>query len=135
MRVNASLNYLRISARKVRRVVPLVEGLAVPAAQAQLKFGTVRAAKPVLKLLESAVANAAEQFKLTPAELVVSQLLINDGPVLKRSMPRARGKVDPILKRTSHVKIILESVAKSKPKAKSVKSAIKPKALKKPAAT
>lgn len=121
MRVNASLNYLRISARKVRRVVPLVEGLTVPAAEVQLKFGLVRAAKPILKLLESAAANAAEQFKLKAGELIVSQLLVNDGPVLKRSMPRARGKVDPILKRTSHVKIILESITKPAAKQKALK--------------
>lgn len=107
MLVSATLNYLRISPRKVRRVAALLRGQPVPVAERQLTFAVQRSARPLLKLLRSAAANAEERFSLKPEELVVKQVLVNSGPILKRSLPRARGKVDPIYKRTSHVKLLL----------------------------
>lgn len=129
MLIRATLKYLRISPRKVRRVAALMRGRPVRAAAEQLTFAAQRPAKPLLKLLKSAIANAEEQFSLKPETLMVKQVLVNGGPILKRSLPRARGKVDPLFKRTSHVELVLSGVKPTKsavrPAVKSVKPALK----------
>lgn len=107
MEIKAQLKHLRISPRKVRLVIGLIKGLSVEAAEKQLKFGSKRAAKPILKLLQSAIANAKHNFNLTKEILYVSKITVDQGPSLKRWRARAMGRAAPILKRTSHVVLLL----------------------------
>ncbi len=107
MKISAKLNYLRISPRKVRMVVDLIKGLDVEQAEAQLKFNTKRASKPLLKLLNSAVANAFHNFDIEKDNLYISEMQVNEGPPFKRWIPRAMGRATPITKKTSHIILIL----------------------------
>lgn len=109
MKVRAELNYLRISPRKVRLVSGLIRGLAVKDAETQLRFLPKRASLPLLKLLKSAVANAEHNFSIEKRGLVISEIRVDQGPVLKRFRARAFGRAAQILKRTSHVTLVLES--------------------------
>ena len=105
--VMAKLRYLRMSPRKTRWVVDVIRGSKIDDAIAQLKTMAMGPARPVLKLLNSAVANAEHNFKLDKKSLVIKQIYVDGGPVLKRSKPRAFGRATPILKRTSHITIVL----------------------------
>lgn len=109
MEVKAHTRHLRMSPRKVRLVVDAVRGMAVEPALAQLTFMSRAAARPVKKLLESAIANAEHNFKLDREGLYIKAALVNQGPTLKRWRPRAMGAAAPILKRTSHVTLVLDS--------------------------
>jgi large subunit ribosomal protein L22 len=101
----ASLSNYHQSPRKVRLVADLVRGKNVAHALALLAALPKRASEPVAKLIKSAVANAGEGT--TPQELVISKFEVQKGIVMKRSMPRARGRASAIKKRTSHIHIAL----------------------------
>ena len=116
MEVKAHTRHLRMSPRKVRLVVDAVRGMAVAPALAQLTFMSRAAARPVKKLLESAIANAEHNFKLDREDLYIKAGMVNQGPTLKRWRPRAMGAAAPILKRTSHVTLVLESKTGAKKK-------------------
>jgi large subunit ribosomal protein L22 len=104
----ARLRYLRIAPRKVRLVGALVTGLRVDEAEAQLMHERRRPAKPLLKLLRSAVADAKDsKKKLEPDRLYVESVRVDGGPMLKRFLPRARGMATPIHKKMSHVTLVL----------------------------
>ena len=121
MEVKAKLSRLRISPRKVRLVIDVVRGMEIEKAQHQLQFMQKGAALPVLKLLNSAVANAVNNSKLEKDNLYIKEITANDGPVLKRWKPRAFGKATQILKRSSHILIILDEIKESKSAVKAVK--------------
>ncbi|MBI4094249.1 MAG: 50S ribosomal protein L22 [Candidatus Liptonbacteria bacterium] len=104
---SAQLKYLHMAPRKVRAVADLIRGLSVNEAEAELRYARRRGAKPLLKLLRSAVANAKQNQRLLPEKLVVSRIEVGQGPMLKRMLRRARGMADPIQKKMSHVRIIL----------------------------
>ena len=108
MEVRAHLRYLRIAPRKVRLVIDLVRGQSVERAVEQLAILPKAAALPVKKLIDSAVANAQHNFKLEKQHLFVKSIVANDGPKLKRYRPRAFGRAAEILKRMSHITVILE---------------------------
>ena len=108
MEVKAHLRYLRTAPRKVRLVADLIRGKEVKEAKEILNFCKKRAAKPLLKLLNSAVANATHNFNLKEENLFISKILVNEGPRLKRIFPRARGRRDIIQKKMSHITIVLE---------------------------
>lgn len=108
MIVNAKLRFARVTPRKARLVARTISGLPVAVAQTRLKLLTPRAAPMILKLLNSAVANARQNFSLEEQKLFVLRVLVNEGPRLKRSLPRARGSADRLIKRTSHIEVILE---------------------------
>ncbi|MBD3208333.1 MAG: 50S ribosomal protein L22 [Candidatus Nealsonbacteria bacterium] len=109
---NAKLSYLRIAPRKVRLVADLIRGKKVEEAQVVLNFVRKRAALPILKLLNQAVANAKNEFvNIEEGDLYIAKIMVNEGPTLKRVFPRSRGRADLIQKRTSH--IILELGSKS----------------------
>jgi large subunit ribosomal protein L22 len=93
--------------RKVRSVGDLVKGLSVNEAEAQLLVQRRRPAKPLLKLLRSAVANAKNNGQLNVEHLFVKTIRVDGGPMLKRYLPRARGSASPIEKKMSHVTLIL----------------------------
>lgn len=111
MDVSAKLRYLRMSPRKVRLVLDLIRGRSVSDAQSQLEHLSRWAAKPVLKLLNSAVANAEHNFKLKPDGLYVKHVTADMGPTLKRFHPKAFGRADVIRKRTTHITLILSERA------------------------
>lgn len=114
MKVDAKLNYLRISPRKVRLVADLIRGRKVSEAKGRLQFTTKRATKPVGKLLDSAIANAEHNFDLDRNNLYISKITVDQGPTLKRWRPRARGATNQIQKKTSHVTIVLEELEPGK---------------------
>ena len=115
----AKLNYLRIAPRKTRSVADLIRGMHVNDAEAQLLVQTRRPAKALLKLLRSAVANAKNN-KLNADHLFISEIRVDGGPMLKRSLPRARGSASPIQKKMSHITITLRVNEKLSPKYKIV---------------
>ena len=105
------LNFLRIAPRKVRLIGNLVKGLTVNEAEAQLLYDRHRAAKPLLKLLRSAMANIKTNYRKNPEDFYVQNLTVDQGPMLKRSMPRARGVATPIQKKMSNVILCLAEKA------------------------
>lgn len=107
-RPQAHAKYVRISSRKVKIVIDLIRGKNVDEAQAILMY-TPKAASPVmLKLLNSAVANAVNNQDMDRSSLYVAEVFANQGPTLKRYLARSRGSAAPILKRTSHISIVLD---------------------------
>jgi large subunit ribosomal protein L22 len=122
MEVKATAKFIRMSPRKVRLVASLVRGLTATQAMDQLKAANKKAVEPVIKLLNSAIANATNNFELDKNNLVITEIKVDEGPTLKRWMPRARGRATTIHKRTSHINIILgEIVASGEVKAKKQK--------------
>ena len=109
MIVKAKLNNLRISARKVRLVADMIRGKPAAKAASILSFTTKKASRPLLKLLNSAVANAKNNLKLDPSLLFVDKIEVNDGQKYKRMRPRARGQGFEIQKKTSHIIMILNN--------------------------
>ncbi len=105
MNVRATAKFIHMSPRKVRLVVDLVRGLPIVAAQRQLQFSAKAAAKPVLKVLNSAIANAQNNFNLDTTNFVVETAYVDEGPTMHRVMPRAQGRATPIRKRMSHITI------------------------------
>lgn len=116
MAVIAKLNNLKITARKVRLVADLIRRKPVVEAEAILRFTPKKASLPLLKLLQSATANAKTQSNLEPQDLIIKTLLVNEGPMQERVFPRSRGRADKIQKKTSHITLILENT-KSLPQA------------------
>ena len=108
----ASARYVRITPMKARRVVNMVRGLPVDDALNLLAFAPQSAATTVHKVLESAVANAETTEDLDRGDLVVTVALVDEGPTMKRWRPRAQGRATRILKRTSHITLAVEPVAK-----------------------
>ena len=107
-RPHAIARYVRISSRKVKVVIDLIRGKSVAEARAILMYTPKAASEPVLKLLNSAVANAENNLDLPADSLFVAEVFANQGPTLKRFRPRAQGRASHILKRTSHITIILD---------------------------
>ncbi|MFO3796192.1 MAG: 50S ribosomal protein L22 [Anaerolineales bacterium] len=107
MDVRARLRYLPISAQKVRLVVDLVRGKSAEEAMEILRLTNKRAARPLYKLLASAIANAEENFGLSRDDLYVASIFADEGPTRKWRRFGARGRFKPILRRTSHVTVIL----------------------------
>ncbi len=108
MEAKAILRYARISPRKVGIVLDLIRGKDVGMARAILKNTPKSASEYLIKLLDSAVANAENNFNMNKDALIVSECYVCPGPTLKRIMPRARGSADRILKRTSHVTLVVK---------------------------
>lgn len=108
MEVKASLRNLRIAPRKVRLVADMVRGKMVAEAKLQLAHNKKRASLPVLKLINSAVANADHNFNIDTATLRIKAIMVDQGPMLKRFMPRAFGRAAEIQKRMSHIRLVLE---------------------------
>ncbi len=103
----AKLNYLRMAPRKVRLVASLLRGLSANEAEAQLVLMRKRAAKPLLKLLRSAISGAKNRKNIDIDKLIVSTITVDGGPMLKRYMPRAQGRMAEIQKKMSHITMTL----------------------------
>ena len=107
MEVKVQLNNVRIAPRKSRQLVDVVRNKNVKDARALLDATVKRAADPVLKLLNSAVASAVHDLKLQEQNLYISKITVDEGPKMKRSFPMSRGRAYPIMKRTSHIALTL----------------------------
>ncbi|MBA4542352.1 MULTISPECIES: 50S ribosomal protein L22 [Thermoactinomyces] len=111
MEAKAVARYVRIAPRKARLVIDLIRGKSVEEALAILRY-TPRAASPIIeKVLTSAVANAEHNHNLDTANLVVSKAYVDEGPTMKRYMPRAMGRASRINKRTSHITVVVSEKA------------------------
>ena len=110
----AKLKGIRVTPQKARRVIEMVRGKHVEEALAILKFAPQGASEPVRKLVASAVANARvtadkENLPLDESELVIDKIFVDEGPTMKRFRPRAQGRASQILKRTSHITVVLST--------------------------
>lgn len=108
MEAKALLRYARISPRKVRRVTDLIKSKTAGDALISLKFLPHSPAKIVSKVLRSAVANAEQKKVADPESMRITRIFVDQGPVMKRMMPRAMGRADVIKKRSSHITLVLE---------------------------
>ena len=107
----AVARHVRVSPNKARRVVNLVRGLPATEALTVLKFAPQAASEPVYKVVASAIANAENNERLDPESLLIAEARVDEGPTMKRYRPRAHGRAYRIRKRTSHITIVVESVA------------------------
>ena len=119
----ASARYVRVTPQKARRVVDLIRGKQAVEAVAVLKFAPQAAGETVLKVVESAIANArvkAERASeaFDEQNLVVAEVYVDEGPTLKRFRPRAQGRASQILKRTSHITVVVAERETSKGRAR-----------------
>ena len=104
----AKLKQARITPQKARLVADQIRGLPVEKAINLLTFSNKKAAALIKKVLESAIANAEHNDGADVDELKVKTIMVDEGPILKRWMPRARGRANQIFKRTSHVTVVVE---------------------------
>ncbi len=118
MEVRAIAKYVRVQPRKVRIVADEVRGKSATHTVAVLRYHPSKSAKALRKVLLSAMANAAENHGLSPEDLNISQIMIDEGPRLKRMRARAMGRGNRIIKKTSHITVVVEDVER--------KAAVKP---------
>ena len=107
MEAKAVAKYIRISPRKAAQVADLVRGKSVGEAYAILKFTPNKGAAIIEQVLKSAVANAEHNYNMDVDKLYVSTIFVDQGPSLKRFNPRAMGRADGIMKRTSHITVMV----------------------------
>ena len=108
MEVRAVAKYIRVSPQKVRRIVDMVRGMRVSEALTLLRFVPSPAAREVAKVIRSAAANAENNFQMSGPDLHIVKIAADQGPMLKRYRARAHGRVSPILKRTSHITVVVD---------------------------
>lgn len=104
----AIARHVRMSPTKVRRVVDLVRGMDVEDALVTLRFAPQAASEPVYKAVASAIANAETNEQLRADELMISQAFVDEGVTIRRIRPRAKGSASRILKRASHITVVVE---------------------------
>ncbi len=114
MEAIAKLKSVRVTPQKARRVVNLIRGKSAAEALAILKFAPQGVSEPVFKLVASAVANAkvkadAANVRFDEEDLIISAAFVDEGATMKRFMPRAQGRATPIMKRTSHITIVVST--------------------------
>ena len=117
MEAKAQARFVRVTPMKARRVVDLIRGKQAAEAVTVLSFAPQAAGEPVLKVVRSAIANARVKAdlaneKFDEAELVITEAFVDEGPTLKRFQPRAQGRAGQILKRTSHITVVVAPVEK-----------------------
>lgn len=108
MQVRAIAKYIRMSPRKVRLVADVVRGKPVEEALTTLRFMPSAAARVVFKVVKSAAANAENNYQMAPEDLYIARVTADEGPTLKRIRPRSRGRVSPILKRSTHITVVVD---------------------------
>jgi large subunit ribosomal protein L22 len=108
MEVRAIAKDTGVSPRKVRPLVDMVRGKKVDEALTILRFAPTPTARLVAKVVKSAAANAENNFQMSPADLKIINIFADEARTLKRYRPRARGRVSPILKRSSHITVIVD---------------------------
>lgn len=108
-KVIAKSKWAKIGPRKADRVIKLVRGKLVREALAMLKFMPQKGARMLEKVIKSAAANAKNNYKMKEEELIVAEAYVNKGVTMRRWQPRARGRIFPINKRTSHITVCVDS--------------------------
>ena len=108
----AVARHIRMSPYKVRRALALIRGKSVNEAAAILDYATIVSAEPVKKVLLSAAANAEHNYGMDRGDLIVAEAFADQGPTLKRMNPVSKGRAHSILKRTSHITVILDVESK-----------------------
>ncbi|HIY78361.1 MAG TPA: 50S ribosomal protein L22 [Candidatus Borkfalkia excrementavium] len=108
----AVARHIRMSPYKVRRALALIRGKSVNEAEAILAYANIISAEPVKKVLLSAAANAEHNFGMDRGDLIVAEAFADQGPTLKRMQPVSKGRGHSILKRTSHITVILDVKSK-----------------------
>jgi large subunit ribosomal protein L22 len=109
MEVLAQYRQARSSAQKIRLVADLIRGKRVQVALEILTYSNKKASHLVRKVLESAIANAEHNDGADIDNLIIKKIFVNEGPTMKRMMPRAKGRADRILKRTSHITVVVSN--------------------------
>lgn len=109
MEIKARTKYLKISPKKMRRVIDVVRGMDAEQSIQQLTFIPRKAARLIIRTLKSALANAKHNFDLEKEDLMIKSIFVDEGPVLKRWRPRAFGRAAQIRKHASHLTVILET--------------------------
>lgn len=107
MEARATARYIRMSPLKARQVVNLVRGKDAKEAISILRYTNKRSAPLINKLIKSAIANAEHNFDMDSDELVISEIYVDEGPIIKRMRPRAYGRADMRRHRTSHITVVL----------------------------
>ncbi|MCH8820985.1 50S ribosomal protein L22 [Patescibacteria group bacterium] len=107
MEVFAEGKNIRISPRKAKLVADNLAGKHASEALEVLKFVQKKASLPLAKVLKSAISNATNNNKLDEKKLIIKEVVVNEGPRLKRFLPRSRGMANPIIKRTSHIRVVV----------------------------
>jgi len=107
MEVRAVAKNTGVSPRKVRPLVNMIRGKKVDNALTMLKFAPTPTARVVAKVVKSAAANAENNFQMSPSDLKIVSIYVDEARTMKRFRPRARGRVSPILKRSSHITVIV----------------------------
>lgn len=108
MEARAHLRYARIAPRKVQIVLDLIRNQPLDKALALMQYTPKAACEPLIKLVKSAAANAENNFNMDKNNLYVAECFVTPGPTLKRVRPRAQGRAFRILKRTSHITVVLK---------------------------
>jgi large subunit ribosomal protein L22 len=108
MEAIAVTKYVRISPYKVRQVMDLVRGEPVDRALAILKYMPQKAAREVARTIKSAAANAENNFDMVPDDLFIKRIYADEGPRLRRYMPRARGRIDIMRRPTTHITVVVD---------------------------
>jgi large subunit ribosomal protein L22 len=122
MQVKAQVKYLRMSPKKLRLIADVVRGMKVATAMDSLTFVNKLATKPVIKLINSAVSNAVNNFNLKKENLYIKEIKVDMAGMLKRWQYKAHGRATPLRKRNAHILIILEELVPLKAKAKTKKA-------------
>ena len=110
MEASASVRFVRITPQKARRAIDLIRGRQVDEARRILKFSTLGASRTLAKALDSAIANAEQRPGVVAQNLVVDRAWVDEGPTLKRFRPRAQGRAYQVLKRTSHITLVVKTM-------------------------
>jgi large subunit ribosomal protein L22 len=113
MEIKAKAKNIKSSSRKMRLVIDVVRGMKIEAAVNQLQFMNKKAAKPVMKLVKSATANAVNNFELEESNLYIKTIRVDEGKTMKRWLPRARGRATPLRKRSCHIILLLDELVDS----------------------
>jgi len=103
----AQARYVRVTPQKARRVIDLIRGMDANEAVTMLRFAPQSASEPIGKVLASAIANASNNHSMDARNLVVAEAFVDEGPTMKRFRPRAQGRAGQILKRTSHITVVV----------------------------
>jgi len=131
MEIKVRLSNLRTAPRKVRQVLDLVRGKRVQEAQSILLFTVNKSARPVLKLLNSAIDSATKNYQLPLENLFISTITADEGPKMKRWHPMSRGRAYPIIKRSAHIMLTISDGKVAVKESKEVKTVkVKPEAKK-----
>lgn len=108
MEVKAVSRFVRISPKKARRVANMIRGMNAKKALSTLKFISLRSAVPISKTIKSAVANAKNNYQMNEENLYIKKIFVDQGPVLKRVLPRGMGRADIIRRPLSHITVYVE---------------------------